>query len=444
MRRRIRTHHALAVLAFLATPVLSAAEEIPLTLVDALALADEQNPDILAARVRAEAQATRAETVRRMRWPRVSLTSGWSRTNNPSMVFAQKLNAGEFAQEDFAIDRLNDPDALSHLMTVLSVEVPVDAFGKIRDRADSQAAAGRAAEAATREATQQLRLHVVQAYHRAVLARRAVGVTERVLESARAREADIEARVAEGTALKADLLRVKTRRRQRQADLADRRGDARVAAAALSRLLGAEPGTAYVAVEDPATPTPLEGDETSWTTRAVSQRPTVAAAREKLEATRLMAHGERRSLLPDVAVYGQLQDDRNSFSGGKQTGAVGAVVRWNAFDPTRSTRLAVAEAETRAAEQESRAALDQVRLEVEMAWRRAFAARERYGAAAGGAEEGREALRVMQERRRAGMATLTDELETEVASLAAELQEIEVATAAAIADAALRRAAGEL
>ena len=54
------------------------------------------------------------------------------------------------------------------------------------------------------------------------------------------------------------------------------------------------------------------------------------------------------------------------------------------------------------------------------------------------------ALRVVQERRQAGMATLTDELETEVASLAAELREIEAASDAAIADAALRRAAGEL
>ena len=42
------------------------------------------------------------------------------------------------------------------------------------------------------------------------------------------------------------------------------------------------------------------------------------------------------------------------------------------------------------------------------------------------------------------MATITDELETEVASLAAELREIEAASDAAIADAALRRAAGEL
>ncbi len=166
--------------------------------------------------------------------------------------------------------------------------------------------------------------------------------------------------------------------------------------------------------------------------------------RPAIEAARWTARSQSRSQLPDVAVYGQLHDDRNALSGGSQTGVLGAMVRWNAFDATRPKRLAVAGAEKRAAEQSQRAARDQVRLEVEMAWRRAQAARERYAAAAGGAEEGREALRVVQERRQSGMATLTDELETEVASLAAELREIEAASDAAIADAALRRAAGEL
>jgi outer membrane protein TolC len=114
------------------------------------------------------------------------------------------------------------------------------------------------------------------------------------------------------------------------------------------------------------------------------------------------------------------------------------------FDATRGRRVAAASAEARAADLEVRASRDQVRLEVETAWRRAQAARERYAAAAGGAEEGREALRVVQERYQQGMATLTDELETETASLGAELEELRAASEAAIADAALLRAAGRL
>ena len=52
--------------------------------------------------------------------------------------------------------------------------------------------------------------------------------------------------------------------------------------------------------------------------------------------------------------------------------------------------------------------------------------------------------RMVQERRKAGLATLTDELETETAALGAALQEIGAASEVAIADAALKRAAGEI
>ena len=156
-----------------------------------------------------------------------------------------------------------------------------------------------------------------------------------------------------------------------------------------------------------------------------------------------LVRAEERANRPDLAAWGQLQDDRNN-AGGHQSGAFGVLLRWNVLDPTRGKRVAAASAEARAAELAARATADQVRLEVETAWRRAQAARERYAAAAGGAEEGREALRVVQERRQQGMATLTDELETEAASLAAELEELRAASDAALADATLLRAAGAL
>jgi outer membrane protein TolC len=136
-------------------------------------------------------------------------------------------------------------------------------------------------------------------------------------------------------------------------------------------------------------------------------------------------------------------DDRGTTASGRSF-VVGASVRWGLLDPARGRRSAAAEAEVRAAENDARAAADQVRLEVETAWRRAAGARERHAAAAGGAEEGREALRVVQERRRSGLATLTDELETEAASLAAELGELSAAAEVTLADAALRRASGGL
>jgi outer membrane protein TolC len=198
-----------------------------------------------------------------------------------------------------------------------------------------------------------------------------------------------------------------------------------------ARALGSDPNVAYRPTELPSAPPPLEGDSASWLSRALAARPSLRVADERFKAQTFSVKAEERANWPEIAAWGQIQDDRSSSSA--QSGAFGALLRWRLFDPTRGKRVAVA-----------RASRDQVRLEVETAWRRAEAARERYAAAAGGAEEGREALRVLHERYQQGMATLTDELETEAASLASELDELRIATEAAIADAALLRAAGGL
>lgn len=435
---------ALAVLSFVASALPASAQDVPLSLAEALDLALQHNPEVLAQRARTTAETARADGIERARWPRLSLSSGWSRSDTPALVFAQKLNSGDFAQDDFAIDRLNSPGALSHLETTLAAELPVDVSGSVKARAEAQSSRGRASEDQARETAQDVRLRVVDAYRRAALAQRVAEVAERALTSARARETDMEARVGEGASLRADLLRVRSRRRQREADLAASRADCEVTLAILSRAVGTDATVSYRPIEQAPVPPPLEGDGASWQARALANRPSIRMAAERLKAQAWAKRAEERSGWPELSAWGQLRDDRGSLSSGGRSGAFGLLVRWTVFDPTHGKRVAAAAAESDAAGLELRASRDQVRLEVEIAWRRASFARDRYAAAAGGAEEGREALRVVQERRKEGLATLTDELETEAASLMAELDELRVGTEAAIADAALLRAAGGL
>ncbi len=422
----------------------ASAADVPVTLAEALALAGQANPELQAASARVDAQAARTESVRRTRRPRLDLSMGWSRTDLPAGVFANKLNAGQFTTVDLDVARINEPGALDHLGTSLSLEMPIDVFGKVGNMAAAMAAYRDAASAGTRDAAQEIRLRVTEAYRRAEMAARAVEVTARVLDAAKARAAEIEARVETGSALKADLLRARARRREREADLAERRGQQRMTLAGLARLLGAPAGMSYVPSEAPPAVAPLEGDEAAWVERALRQRPALDVARRKADAASAFVKNEKKGLLPDVGVFGRLWDDRIAAHKGNQSWALGVGLRWTPFDPSRSKREAAATAEQRAAALDEKAASDQVRLEVALAYRHAVAARERHAAAAGGLEEGREALRVIQERRQAGMATLTDELETEAAALGAALLEIGAAAEVAIADAALKRAAGEI
>ena len=429
---------------FLVSTRLAAADDHSLSLAEALSRADKHNADLQAATENAAAAMAQGQAARRLAWPRLAVESTWTRTNNPGIVFGQKLSGGDLTQEDFLIDNLLSPGAWNHLSSSAAIEIPLDLFGRIGAMAGAQEAGGRASQAAAHEARQEIRLRVTETYLRAGLAHRVVDVTEHAVAVAKAREAEMRARVSEGAALPADRLRATARRREREAELATRRGQERVALAALARLVGADPGTTYVPSDPPPTPEPLSLDEAAWVERALAQRPLVTAHDQAVQAARWAARAEQRSTWPQLGVVAQVSDDRSAVSGGAQAAMIGLRAHWDAVDMARSRRSAAARARLRAAEQAARAASQQVRLEVQMAYRSAAAAIERQAAAAGGAAEAREAFRVIQERRQAGLATLTDELETETAAMAAALGEISAAADVAIAQATLRRASGEL
>ena len=99
--------------ALVLAPAAARAEDVPLTLEQALDLAVQQNPELQAAALRVDAQAARTESVRRLRWPRLALSASWSRMDLPAGVFADKLNSGAFTQADF------DPAALNQVVVEL-------------------------------------------------------------------------------------------------------------------------------------------------------------------------------------------------------------------------------------------------------------------------------------------------------------------------------------
>ena len=80
------------ILAAAAGPVAGA--DRPLRLDEALALAEAANPELQAAVERAQSQADRAEGVRKTSWPRLTLTSGWTRTDNPSLRVRPEAQRG--------------------------------------------------------------------------------------------------------------------------------------------------------------------------------------------------------------------------------------------------------------------------------------------------------------------------------------------------------------
>ncbi|MCM2258513.1 MAG: TolC family protein [Vicinamibacteria bacterium] len=423
----------------LALPAL-AGEPEPITLQAALERAAAEAPALAASRWTAEAAEARADAGGRSRWPRLVAESRIGYSDWPSMLFAQRLDAGLVTQQDFEPARLNAPEATWHLATTVAIEAPIDVWGRLGAVAEAGRAAARAARAGSEAQARGVRLQVTAAYWRASLARRAVEVASRALTAARAREADMEKREAQGDALRSDRLRTRARRREREADLAAREGEALVAAAALARAIGS-PSATLVAVDEPPVPEPIALPVDELIVRA-AERPEIVAARERGLAAAGVAKAESSSTRPELGVSLALRDDRRDGGSGRSFMA-GAGLRW-VWDGGRDKRIAAARADEQAAQAMERDARAQVELDVRQAHAQVEAAHRRWEAASGGALEMKEALRVVRERRSAGLATVTDELETEVAAFSAELGEIAAAADAAVARAALRHAAGEL
>jgi len=414
----------------------------PLSLGEAISRARTRNPELKALRARADAMLARGEATRKQALPRAGVLLTAERTDNAAAAFAHKLNAGEFTAGDFEVARLNAPHALSHLGTSFFVEVPVDIAGRFGIAAEGQAAAHRASTQSIREVELSLEQRVAEAYLSAVLAGHRMDAIQRAILAAQSRETVTQQRFNEGLALQADLLRVRARRRAREADLAAQRAELSTARALLARLMGSADGADFELI-DPLEPLSPPDSLQTWKERATADRPALRATLEQVAAAGLAVRLEQRSSWPELAAQARLMDDRTSFSGGGRSW-VGASLRWNVFDAARDRGVAAALADERASAEDARAARDLVRFQVESAFGSVVAARERLAAAQGGAVEAREALRVVQERRTQGLATLTDELETEAAAYAAELEEMGAAHGAALAERALRRAAGQV
>ena len=57
--------------------------------------------------------------------PQISISHQGFRTNNPVMAFGSRLNQGIFSQNDFDVNALNSPDAITNFTTTFKVEQPL-------------------------------------------------------------------------------------------------------------------------------------------------------------------------------------------------------------------------------------------------------------------------------------------------------------------------------
>jgi outer membrane protein len=412
------------------------------TLREAIDLAFAQNPDLAAAAARiGEAEARVAEAAANF-YPKLTARVEYTYTDNPALAFSNIVAQRRF---NFGMD-INHPGWVENFRPEI-----VGSWNLYRGGQDAalKKAAELGVEAVELERSalrNRLAAAVTAAYYALLTAPQRVAVARRSIDAVESELRHTRDRVAEGMALKADVLSLEVRAAEAHEAELKTRNAIDLARSALKTLLGSEtaelwePGEATMPAPAPA------GRFATLFEQALAQRPEMQAARrqilirqEELEA----AHGARLPRVNAYAAYGQ-NSRSPDFAFSRDNGTIGVSAEVDLFSGG-AVSARIAQAERRLAE--AQAVEQRTRLDIEDQLRRAFTALEeslqRVKVAEAGAASADEALRLVHEQYRGGAATVTRYLEAETDRAEAALRAILARYEARVGEARLQEAIGQ-
>jgi outer membrane protein TolC len=373
------------------------------TLERVLAETRRQDPEIEAARRAGAAGRAAGAAAFSALSPRVTLDAGATRSDDPALLFSQKLWQGRFTEDDFALSSLNRPGPRSAWNWGVTVEQPLWNGGAEVTAPRLAAHHRRAATELERARTADRLLAVIGIYAGAVRSREALAADSIALGAAEAQRRAAVERFRLGQVPELDTLRAAARWAETRTTWLTARKDLSLALARLSQLVGADiAAEALAGLPDPA---------------AIAPPGTPGRGRGELEASRADAgargvEATRATflLLPSVNARLDYRDYRDPVNGEGDRRFLAAVsVSLPVWDGLRRLEERRA-ARALAAEARARTELLRRDLEIEAADARAEASLslERRDTARLARAASEEALRLALARYRAGLLSQTD------------------------------------
>jgi outer membrane protein len=415
---------------------------IVLSLDDAVARTLAHNPALKATRASEEEAQARVREARAGYLPRLDVVEGWQRANQPVFVFSSLLGQRQFTSGDFALDRLNHPDALSNYRAAVLVEQTL--FDGARTAA-AVGTANRVMEITRLESDRtaaELRLTATRAYGRLLAATALRTAARTAVEAAAEDLRRTEARRDAGLETEANVLALRLHAADAEARRVRAESDETIARAELNALMGASLDDPIDVREAPLTsatapdPAPLEA-------RALTGRVEMKQATLRRE----LADGQRRtarsSLFPQVTLQAAAEANGGTFADRASAWSVGVLVRWNVFaGGADAARLRQAGAAAARADAERERIETAIRLEVRTAAANLSAAHAREAASRRMIEQARESQRMIRDRYEAGLVPASELLRADNAVLEAEAARIAAIVDVHVGNAALQHALG--
>ncbi len=403
------------------TSLSHAQESEALTLASAVDQALKNNPLIritLSGREIADAQLREA----RAGWfPLFQFSETFTRGNNPVFVFGSLLEQSRFGPQNFQISSLNNPDPLSNFRTAIVFRQAL--FDQLQTYTRfTQARLGQQ-QADLQKATveQHVRFEAIRAYYGVLVAHAKRGVADEAVKMAESDMKRTRDRFQNGLVVESDLLAAEVQVAEFRQQQIDSEGDVAIAYASLNTVLGLPVDTPHKVTGELTGKQFEAGKQEELLRLALMHRPDYARSGYNVLSSKEGVRGAKREYLPRLDFVGNYGLSGKDLSSGSSDYTIGVNLTFNIFDPSRSARISKARAAESMAAAEQEHLANQIRFEVVRAYQQYVSSRERLLVAGQVIDQATEAHRIVQNRYREGLTTITEVLRAETALVRARL-----------------------
>jgi outer membrane protein len=402
-------------------PLSHAGEPETLTLSSAVDKALKNNPVIrvtLSGREIADAQFREA----RAGWfPLLQFSETFTRGNNPVFVFGSLLEQARFGPQNFQISSLNNPEPLSNFRTAITLRQTIFDQLQTYTRVTQARLGQQQADLQKAIVEQQIRFEVIRTYYGVLVAHAKRDVADEAVKMAESDMKRTRDRFQRGLVVESDLLAAEVQLGEFRQQQIDSEGDVTIAYATLDTVLGLPVDSSQKITGELADKRFETGQKEELIRLALLNRPDYVRASYSVQLKKEGVRGAKREYLPRLDFMATYGGSGKDLSSGSSDYTIGASLTFDIFDSGRNARIDKARAAESMATAEQERLANQIRLEVVRAYHQYISARDRLVVARQVIDQATETHRIVQNRYREGLTTITEVLRSETALVRARL-----------------------
>ncbi|MEQ1778364.1 MAG: TolC family protein, partial [Nitrosomonas sp.] len=379
-------------------------------------------------------------------YPQITARASYEHSNNPAQVFSMILSQRDFNAN--SIQDINNPGYRQNFRPEIVGKLSLFRGGQDYHHSKAAELGIDAAEFERSSVHNALIEAVTISYYTYLAALEAQKVAQDSIVAITSELNQTKLRYEAGTALKSDVLSLEVKLAETQDAEIRAANSIELSKTSMANLLGLPSNQAFTILSPSSIliKPKLTDSFSNLLALALLERPEIKAAAKQVQIREHQLKIEQGAYLPkaDAFVsYGQ-NSQHPGFSGQRDNVTVGVAVEMNLFSGFNTKqRISAAErklAEVRETERKTRLAIEQ---EVKVAFLKLEEALARLRVTEASVRAADEALRLVNEERRAGMVTVTRYIESEVAKNKAQSNSIAAHYDALNAETALKKAIGD-